>query len=155
MDKTKLNFNVKSHRDAAPARPCWAVCIVDTTHSQAVGYIEIVEKRDSSTLLPIILRIVRAGSIITTDEWKAYIKISKNGLCEHKRIAHKYHFVDPQTGNHTQNVESYNNKIKYKIKMAKSVPEYFRQRFITEFLFFDTFKDNLFQKILDIIKVVI
>ena len=64
VDETKLNFNVKSHRGAAPARPCWVVCIVDTSHSPAVGYIEIVEKRDSSTLLPIILRIVRAGSII-------------------------------------------------------------------------------------------
>ena len=42
VDETKLNFNVKSHKGAAPARPSWAACIVDTSHSPVVDYIEIV-----------------------------------------------------------------------------------------------------------------
>jgi len=61
--------------------------------------------------------------------------------------------VDPQTQVHTQNVESFNNKIKYQIKMAKGVPDHFRSDFITEFIFFDTFKDFLFEKIMEIIIV--
>ena len=68
-------------------------------------------------------------------------------------IAHKYHFGDPQTEIHTQHVESFNNKLTYQIKMAKGEPDNFRSDFITEFIFFDTFKDFLFEKIMEIIKV--
>ena len=147
VDETKLNFNVKSHRGAAPTKACWALCIVDTSFSPSKGYIELLEKRNSETLLPIISRIVRPGSTIVTGEWRAYNDIIKSGIYVHKRIAHKYHFVDPQTQVHTQNVESFNNKIKYQIKMAKGVPDHFRSDFITEFIFFDTFKDFCLKKL--------
>ena len=56
--------------------------------------------------------------IIQTDEWRAYNEISKAGCYEHKKVVHKYNFVDPGT----------------------------------EFLFFDMFKDNVFDKIVDLIK---
>ena len=104
-------------------------------------------------MLTIISRIVRPGSIIVTDEWRVYNEINKTGIYEHKRIADKYHFVDPQTGIHTKYVESFNNKLKYQIKMAKGVPDNFRSYFITEFIFFDTFKVFLFERIIEIIKV--
>jgi len=152
VDETKLNFNVKSHRGIAPSTPCWAVCIVDVSHFPAKGYIELVDRRNAETLIPIIARVTRPGSIIQTDEWRAYNEISKAGCYEHKKVVHKYNFVDPGTGVHTQHVESYNNKIKYKIKMAKGVSNDFRKKFITEFLFFDMFKDNVFDKIVDLIK---
>ena len=105
------------------------------------------ERRNAATLLPIITRVVRPGCIIHTDEWRACNEISKDGNYEHGKIVHKYHFVDPETGVHTQHVESYNNKIKYQIKMAKGVPNDFRVKFITEFIFFDSFKENVFSKI--------
>lgn len=154
VDETKINFNAKSHRGLGPSTPCWAFCIVDTSHSPAKGYIELIERRNAESLLPIISKVVRPGSIIHSDEWRAYNQIEKTGIYEHMKVVHKYNFVDPDTGTHTQHVESFNNKIKYKIKMAKGVPKDFRPKFITEFLFFDTFKECVFEKFLDIIKVI-
>lgn len=36
-----------------------------------MGYITYVPKRDSTTLLPIIARVVKPGSTIVSDEWAA------------------------------------------------------------------------------------
>ena len=52
--------------------PIWLFGIVDTRYQPAVGYMEIVEKRDAETLLPIIQAVVDRKSIIHSDEWKAY-----------------------------------------------------------------------------------
>lgn len=47
------------------------------------------------------------------------VSINQNGIFIHRTVTHKCHFVDPITGAHIQNVESYNNKLRFKIKMAK------------------------------------
>ena len=78
-----------------------------------MGYMEIVERReprDAATLMPIIERVVRSESMIYGDQWKAYGKIAKEGCYGHKTVNHKHHFVDPETGVHTQNIESYWHK---------------------------------------------
>ena len=50
-------------------------------------------------------------------------------VSSHSTVNHSVHFVDPITGVHTQNIESYWNRVKYKIKKMKGVlgdkiPEY-------------------------------
>ena len=50
---------------------------------------------------------------------------------------HSLHFVDPQTGVHTQNIESYWNRVKHKIKTMKGVlgdkiPEYLDEFMLRE-----------------------
>ncbi|KCZ79174.1 hypothetical protein H312_03443, partial [Anncaliia algerae PRA339] len=121
VDETKLNFNVKSHRGHSPSEPSWALVFADTSYFPSRGYVELVENRKSSTLLEVINRVVLPHSIIYTDEWPSYANINQNEAYLHRTVTHKYHFVDPTTGVHTQNVESYNNKLKYKIKMVKGV----------------------------------
>ena len=59
-------------------------------------------KKETRKLLPIITKVVRPGSIIHSDEWRAYNAISETGIYEHKKIAHKYNFVNPETGTHAQ-----------------------------------------------------
>ena len=63
-----------------------------------------VVKRNKETLLPIILERIRHGSTIISDCWSAYQCLS----CEdynHLTVNHTYHFVDPETLAHTQNIE--------------------------------------------------
>ena len=79
--------------------------------------------------------------------------IAEKGIYEHRKVVHKYNFINPESGTHTQHVESFNNKIKYAIKMAKGVSNKFRNKFLTEFLFLDTFKDCVFEKVIELIKV--
>ena len=68
----------------------------------------------------IIKNVNREGSIIYTDEWKEYNNLTENNF-NHYVVCHKYHFVNPITGVHTQHVESYNNKLKKKIKLANGI----------------------------------
>ena len=54
--------------------------------------------------------------------------VSSHSTVNHS-VNHSVHFVDPITGVHTQNIESYWNRVKYKIKKMKGVlgdkiPEY-------------------------------
>ena len=51
----------------------------------------IVPDRKQSTLLPIIERYVAPGTMIFSDQWRAYINL--NGRCLHYTVAHNKRFV--------------------------------------------------------------
>lgn len=61
--------------------------------------------RDERTLLDLIKKHVAPGTEIYTDCWKGYVNLSEHGFI-HKTINHSENFVDPNTGVHTQNIES-------------------------------------------------
>ncbi|KAG0438952.1 hypothetical protein DMUE_2772 [Dictyocoela muelleri] len=51
--------------------------------------------------------------------WRpTYTNFINSNTYIHGSVCHKYHF-DPETVIHTQNVESFNNEIKYEIKKKK------------------------------------
>ena len=64
----------------------------------------VVEKRDAKTLIPIIVKNVRIGSEIISDEWRAYYSINEHGF-KHYTVNHSENFVNPKTGKHTQLIE--------------------------------------------------
>jgi transposase-like protein len=153
IDETKLNYNVKSHRGRSSVAPTWAITMVDTSTTPSKGYAEVVPDRSSETMIPIIEKGVRAGTTIHTDEWKAYNPLTASEDFKHKKITHKYNFVDPITGVHTQNVESFNNKIKKDTKAQMGVRSSHRPMFLTFFIFIDTFKEDSLNKIFEILKI--
>ena len=63
-----------------------------------------VEHRDVATLLPLILYHIRPGSILYSDEWKVYSRITATTGISHETVNHSLHFVDPVTGAHTHRV---------------------------------------------------
>ena len=70
----------------------------------------IVEKRDARTLIPILRRFVRPGSIIMSDMWMAYDRIEEvhdGGFYwyTHESVNHSLCFKDPTTGCHTNTCE--------------------------------------------------
>lgn len=153
VDETKLNYNAKSHRGRSQVSPDWALTMVDVSTTPAKGFASMVPDRSAATLLPIIEQIIRPGSSIHTDEWKGYTNLNLCQNYNHSTITHKYNFIDPITGIHTQNVESYNNKIKSDIKAQRGVRRNDRQDFLNLFVFIDTLKENAFDVILDLLKV--
>jgi len=151
VDETKLNHNVKSHRGRGPIRPAWCLCITDTSSQPATGFATMIPDRTAATIIPIIKRVVRSGSIIHSDEARVYQSLKQN--YEHSSVCHKYNFVDPITGVHTQHVESWNNKIKNSIKKVRGVDEDKREDFLKEYMFLEKFKNSAFEQIILLLTV--
>jgi hypothetical protein len=67
-------------------------------------FFEIVESRDQETLYKVLTKHIISGSILVVDEWKGYRKARK--VFDHATVNHSENFVDPETGHHTQRIES-------------------------------------------------
>jgi hypothetical protein len=102
--------------------------------------------------LEVVNCVVLPGSMFYTDEEKIYRSLGSSGAYEHKSVVQKYQFVDYDTNVHTQNVESYNNIIKMRIKNMKDVREECRAAFSREFLWLDLWKEQGFEKTLELLK---
>ncbi|XDV13931.1 hypothetical protein PO909_002229 [Leuciscus waleckii] len=84
-------------------RKSWVFGMVEIMPSRK-PVLRLVDKRDKTTLLPIIEKHVKRGSIIHSDEWRAYSTLSERGY-QHHTVNHSIHFVNPLTGVHTQTIE--------------------------------------------------
>ena len=103
---------------------------------------EIVERRDAATLLPIIEKVVRPGTTIHSDQWRAYGQIAENRDYNHRTVNHTLHFVDPKTGVHTQNIESYWAKHKQRIKTMKGCRRKSLEGYLQEFMWMEKNKNQ-------------
>ncbi|MEN2498218.1 MAG: hypothetical protein MHMPM18_005220 [Marteilia pararefringens] len=68
-------------------------------------FMEPVSCRNRETLLEVIIRRIRPGSIIVSDCWAAYSRLNNHGY-DHLAVNHRYNFVDPETHVHTQKIEN-------------------------------------------------
>ena len=113
--------------------------LVVSTFNQSLNRRELrILHRDSKTLIPMITKHVRPGSIIITDGWKAYLKLSKpiGGVVyyEHHVINHNKHYVDPRNPHiHTNNIERYWQWMKQYCKRPGNRLRYLK-RYIAKFL---------------------
>ena len=115
-------LHVQYHHGQSPATESWVFGLADTSQTLALGYMEIVPRRDAATLLPIIQQHVLPGTTIWSDEWAAYNRVAAiPGVAGHGVVNHSLHFVDPVTGVNTQTVESYWNRVKTKFKRMLGV----------------------------------
>ena len=117
-----------------------------TSHEPALGFIQVVPSRDAATLLPIIQAHVQPGTIIHSDQWAAYNGVQQLGnVHQHQTINHSLHFVDPTTGVHTQNVESYWNRVKTKLKRMKGCREEQIPSYLDEFMWRERYGQSCLQ----------
>lgn len=65
-----------------------------------------VPDRSAKTLMAEIKKHIKKGSTIYSDSWRGYKtkELEKAGF-DHFKVNHRYYFVDPNTGAHTQTVE--------------------------------------------------
>lgn len=92
------------------------------------------EHRDRATLLPLIKRFIRAGSVIISDSWGAYKTLGQEGYT-HRIINHSENFVDPKDKSiHTQCVERLWRDIKEWVKRPGMRHQYLRQ-YLARYLF--------------------
>lgn len=152
IDESLFRYKPKYHRGRATEHELWVFGIVDTTFRPSRGYMQVVEDRSSSTLIPIIQSVIREGSTVQSDEWRAYRNLSELGF-DHNTVNHSVEFVNHMDGTHTQCIESYWSKQKLRIKAKKGVFGDALQSFLDEWMWRDNvFLDN-FENLLELIKL--
>ena len=135
IDESLFRHKPKNHRGRATTREVLVFGLCDTSHSPALGVMSTVPNRSAQTLLPIIERHVRQGSIVHSDEWAAYRRVQQlQSVNNHQTVNHSLHFVDPATGVHTQNIESYWARVKRRFKHMKGVHESMMTSYLDEFM---------------------
>jgi hypothetical protein len=99
--------------------------MVDISVSPGVGFMQIVEKRDAETLLPIILAHTRPGTTIHSDQRAAYSNLQRclPTVAVHRTVNHGRHFVDLAKGTHTQSIESYRSQVKAELKCMRGTTD--------------------------------
>ena len=98
-------------------------------------------RRDKQTLLGLITKHVKPGTTIHTDCWRAY-----NGLVDHSK-----NFVDPETGCHTQMIESHWRALKRRLTRGGIRKEYLADHF-AEHIFMKDKEDVFMALIREIVK---
>ena len=132
---SSIGFLLQNHRGRATSNEIWVFGLVDTSYRPALGYMELVAQRDAATLLPIIQAHTRPGTIIHSDEWAAYNRVqSLPNVASHETVNHSLEFVNSTTGTHTQNIESYWNRSKTKIKRMKGCHQHMIPSYLDEFM---------------------
>ena len=146
IDESCFSHKPKHHQGRAPQKPVWVFGLTDTSVKPSVSYFEVVERRNAETLLPIILKVVETGSIIHSDEWRAYRNIQNIGFT-HRTVNHSVNFVDPTTGVHTQTIESTWNRHKSLIKTMRGCHRAFLPSYLNQFMWFERFSNNAFESL--------
>ena len=82
------------------------------------GFLEHVNRRDALTLIPLIVRHIRHGSMVYSDMWQSYNRTGRirtiiggqvRRRYRHRTVNHSTHFVNPVDGTCTNHVEVYDS----------------------------------------------
>lgn len=153
IDESHLAFRSKYGVGRVPNQQQWAFGIVDASFTPSKGYMELVSSRSREVLLPIIERVCRPGSIIHSDCWAAYRQINASLGFDHSTVNHKFNFTDPVTGAHTQNIESYWNRVKRHIKRMNGCGRNTLPMFVNEFVWKDFHRERALFVLLGLLSV--
>ena len=113
--------------------------MADTLTTPFHGYLEVVSHRDAATSLPIIQAHVWPGTIIWSNQWRAYSNVSGLPNVGHETVNHSVEFKKSVTGVHTNNIESYWKQVKGKLKKMKGCKYEFIPSYLDEFLWKDKY----------------
>jgi len=93
----------------------------------------LVAQQDAAILVPLIQRHILPGSRIWSDDWAAYAGLNNAGYV-HKTVNQSHHVVDPQTGVHTNNIESRWAACKASFRRHFGVPQHMLPGYIDEYM---------------------
>lgn len=98
----------------------------------------VVEDRSADTLIPLVERFIAKGSIVISDCWRGYARLGELGYT-HETVNHSVNFKDPETGAHTNHIETTWHRLKsVKYRYCKNlISSYFaefifRRKFLEE-----------------------
>ena len=143
IDESK--FGKRKYHRGHRVEGCWVVGGRERTEDRRMFAIR-VDDRSAETLLDIIVRYVRPGSIVYTDCWKGY---KTDGLLEagmlHSTVNHSLHFKDPITGVCTNSIEGTWAAMKGVIPKRKRTEEMI-EPFLFEYMWRANNKEDLWSR---------
>lgn len=151
VDESLFRHKPKYHRGRATNNELWVFGIADCSYKPSRVYLQLVENRTSNVLMPIIYSVCRPGTVIYSDQWRAYRNFSEINM-EHYSVNHSLYFIDPNTSVHTQNIESYWSKAKLRVKQMKGVRGSHLKSYLAEWMFKDWMENKDFNKLIELIK---
>lgn len=153
VDESVLAKGKRSRNNhARPVREQWVFGAYDP--EEKLGWTQLVESRDSGTLIGLINEWCLPGSIIVSDGWRAYDSLPEYGF-EHEVVVHENFFVDPVTGVHTNNVEAFWQRCKRRFKRMYGTSRELLASHIDEFLWQDRWgktHNNRWQNTLNLLR---
>ncbi len=124
---------IKYHRGSGLKRKqVWLFGMVEKgDHGKC--YLTMVPNRKSETLLRVIYDHVQPRSVIISDSWSSYRKLSSLRF-DHQTVNHSYNFLDPDTGAHTNKIEGLWSQAKRKFKEMNGCSRAHLQSYLDEFV---------------------
>ncbi|CAF0771784.1 unnamed protein product [Brachionus calyciflorus] len=112
----------------------WVFGLVERIENNSKCYMVLVPDREALTLLGIIYEKCREGTIIYSDCWSSYSKLSQLKNFHHKTVNHSFNFVDPESGACTNKIESLWRSCKAKFKEMNGCTRSMIQSYIDEYV---------------------
>jgi ISXO2-like transposase domain len=113
----KRKYNRGKHVEGA-----WVIGGIERT-LEGKFFAEVVERRDSETIVDVLSRHLLPGTILHSDCWKGYIGIDLELDIIHKTVNHSIEFVDSESGVHTNTIEGKWAALKRRITLRGRVKD--------------------------------
>lgn len=107
--------NRGSHREGA-----WVIGGIEQTEERKF-FVEVVDRRDSETIVDVLGRHILPGSVVHTDCWRGYSGIVEAIDVSHETVNHSVGFIDHATGVHTNSIEGKWASLKRRITLRGRV----------------------------------
>ena len=151
VDESLLAKSKRSRNNSArPIREQWVFGAFDPQQGQ--GWIQLIDRRDAETLEPIIQSCIPPETTIYSDAWGAYGGLRKLGY-DHHVVVHEHHFVDPETGVHTNNVEAFWQRCKRRFKRMYGTSRGLLASHVDEFLWLERHGKTFFDRVINTFKL--
>jgi transposase-like protein len=102
VDESK--FGKRKYNRGRRIEGAWVIGGVERS-AEKKFFVEVVERRDSMTILDVLSRHIIPGSIVHTDCWKGYHNIENDLDIAHHTVNHSISFIDYETDVHTNSIE--------------------------------------------------
>ncbi len=118
IDESK--FGKRKYHRGHHVEGVWVVGGVEINTVERRAFFVPVENRSAATLKNIMIDNLLPGTAVHTDLWKGYRDVDLREIdASHATVNHSLHFVDPETGIHTQNIEGTWSSLKRKTPIRK------------------------------------
>lgn len=104
VDECQIGRRKYNRGRLSELRDTWVIGMIDEDTGDV--RMEIVRDRTADTLQAVIHKHVKRLTTIKTDMWRAYLGLEHLEYY-HDTVNHSESFVDPETGTHTQRIESH------------------------------------------------